>query len=126
MDLEYLGQLADRLEATKDKRIAADKVAATLRTKENALKAELIELMEVNNLSSAGGKSAVISRITKTRAQAGDWNELYEFIREHDAFDLLEKRLRTPSVLLRVEDGIEVPGTYLHKYSHLTYGKART
>ena len=91
MDLAELGALADRLEDARQRRLAADKIAADLKSEETRLKQALISEMEANDLSSVGGRSCVINRITKQRAIAADWNEIYGFIREHDAFDLLHK-----------------------------------
>jgi hypothetical protein len=126
MDLKELGELADKLEAAKEKRIKADKRAAELKAEENRIKDIIIAEMETNSLSSVGGKSCVLNRTVKHRAIATDWTELYRYIKKHDAFDLLHKRLTDAAVKLREEDGVHVPGTALMEYSHLTYGKART
>ena len=42
MDLAELGRLADNLDAARALRLAADKTAASLKSEENALKAQLI------------------------------------------------------------------------------------
>lgn len=126
MDLAELGELADRLEVARAKRLAADKIAANLKSEESKLKYALISEMEVNHLSSVGGDSCVITRITKKRATAGNWAELHEYIRENDAFDLLHRRLTDSAILLRLDDGIEIPGVNIMEYSHITYSKART
>lgn len=126
MDLAELGSLADQLEAVREKRIAADKVAASLKSEETRIKTQIISEMEEKDLSSIGGKSAVLSRITKKRPIANDWSKVYSFIREHDAFDLLHKRLTESAVNLRFDDGVEIPGISLMTYSHITFGKART
>ena len=124
MDLAELGQLADQLELKKNERIAAGKIEAGLKSEEEALKAELIAEMEENNLSSVGGKSCIVKRTVKQVAFATDWTDLYGFIKEHDAFDLLYKRIATGPVLLRKEDGIEIPGIGLYDKSTITYSKA--
>jgi hypothetical protein len=126
MDLKTLGELADKLEAAKEKRIKADKRAAELKSEENRIKDIIISEMEANSLSSVGGKACVINRTVKSRAIATDWDKLYGYIKENDAFDLLHKRLTDTAVKLREDDGVHVPGTALMDYSHLTYGKART
>ena len=126
MDLAELGALADRLEAARAKRLEADKIAASLKSDETRLKTELINQMEANDLSSVGGKSCVINRSVKERAIAQDWSKIHEYIRENDAFDLLHKRLTDSAVLLRKDDGVDVPGVGLMEYSHITFAKART
>ena len=124
MDLAELGQLADRLELARAERLAADKWAASLKSAENQLLAQLIAEMEENNLSSVGGESCIVKRTVKQRAIASDWGQIYEYIRANDAFDLLHKRLTDSAVLLRKEDGVEVPGVALMDYSNITYSKA--
>jgi hypothetical protein len=126
MDLAELGQLADDLEAARAERIEADKRAAELKSRETQLKTTLIAEMEANNLSSVGGKSCVINRITKQRAFAQDWPTIYEYIHKNDAFDLLHRRLTDSAVMLRKDDGIDVPGVGIMDYSHITFAKART
>jgi hypothetical protein len=124
MDLAELGQLADQLEVKRQERLAADKKAAALKSEESALKAQLISEMEENNLSSVGGQICIVKRTTKERAIASSWPDIYSYILEHDAFDLLHRRLTDSAVLLRRDDGVEVPGVSLMEYSHITYAKA--
>lgn len=126
MDLAELGALADRLEDARQRRLAADKIAADLKSEETRLKTALISEMEANDLSSVGGKVCVINRIVKQRAIAQNWDEIYKYIAEHDAFDLLHRRLTDSAVLLRKEDGVDVPGVGIMDYSHITFAKART
>ncbi len=126
MDLAELGSLADRLEAARASRLEADKVATSLKVDENQIKSVIIAEMEENNLSSVGGKSCVINRSVRTRAIAGDWSKIHEFIRVNDAFDLLHKRLTDSAVILRKEDGVDVPGVNIMEYSHITFAKAKT
>ena len=124
MDLAELGNLADTLHAKRDDRLAADKIAAALKSEEHAFQQELISEMEENNLSSIGGKNCIIKRSIKERAIAGDWPEIQAYIKEHDAFDLLHKRLTDSAVLLRRDDGVEVPGVSIMEFSKITYSKA--
>jgi hypothetical protein len=124
MDLAELGKLADQLDAKRADRLAADKIAAQLKSEEHALQSQLIAEMEENNLSSIGGENCIIKRTVKERAIASNWPELYAYIKEHDAFDLLHKRITDSAVLLRKDDGVEVPGVSLMEYSTITYSKA--
>jgi hypothetical protein len=124
MDLAELGLLADQLHEKRAERLAADKIAAALKLDEHVLQQQLIAEMEENNLSSIGGELCIIKRTVKQRAIAGDWPEFYAYIKENDAFDLLHKRITDSAVLLRMADGVEVPGISLMDYSHITYSKA--
>ena len=124
MDLAELGKLADQLHDKRADRLAADKVAAALKSEEHQLQSTLIFEMEENNLSSIGGTDCIIKRSVKQRAIASDWPEVYAFIKEHDAFDLLHKRLTDSAIILRKDDGVDVPGITMLDYSKITYSKA--
>lgn len=126
MDLKELGELADKLELTRADRLAADKKAASLKSEESLLQSVLIAEMEENDLSSVGGKSCVVNRSIKKRAIAVHWDGIYGYIKEHDAFDLLHRRLTDSAVLLRLEDDVHVPGVSITEYSKITFAKART
>jgi len=123
MDLAELGHLADQLDSKRADRLAADKIAAGLKSDEHALQQQLISEMEENNLFAIGGEQCIIKRKLKERAIANDWPEFYEYIRKNDAFDLLHRRITDSAVLLRREDGVEIPGISLMEYSTITYSK---
>lgn len=55
----------------------------------NALKDQML-VLGTNSVRTNGG-TVVLS--TKTRYQTQDWDSFKEFIKEHDAIDLLEKRI---------------------------------
>ncbi len=124
MDLAELGRLADLLDHKRADRLAADKIAAALKSEEYQLQQTLIFEMEENDLSSIGGTDCIIKRTVKERAIASDWPSIQAYIKEHDAFDLLHKRLTDSAILLRRDDGVEVPGVSLIEYSKITYSKA--
>lgn len=126
MDLAELRLLADRLQKVRADRLAADKIAADLKSEEDRLKNVLIDEMEKADLSSIGGKTVVVNRAPRQRAIATDWSKLYDYIKKHDAFDLLHRRVTDAAVKLRQEDGINVPGVTMMDYSHLSYGKPRS
>lgn len=125
MDLADLGALADRLEAARQSRLAADRIAADLKSDENKIKAEIISEMEAGNLSSIGGKVCVLNRAVKQRAIAGDWPAIHKYILENDAFDILHRRLTDAAIKERLDDGVEIPGISLMDYSHITFAKAK-
>ena len=110
MTPEELGVLADDFEMVYQKRLAADKVAAELKTAESQLKAALIREMTDSKLSAVGGRKVrlTIEKIEIPTAQ--DWEKVWAHIRETGDFSLLEKRLGKAAVKERWENGEEVPG----------------
>lgn len=121
MELSELSKLVDEFVAQRRDRLAADRVAAILKEKENVLKEEVIRELQLNNATLVGGSSgAVVKLQEKEKPVANDWSKLYAYIREHDAFDLLHKRITEGAVKLRQDDGIEIPGVEMFKVYDLT------
>jgi len=88
-----LGELADEFWQVKAERLAADKVAKELKTREEALNAKLIEQMLRQKISAVGGASIVLIMNTPTYEPAvKDWPKFWEYILETKDFSLLEKR----------------------------------
>ena len=74
----------------------------------NALKDQML-VMGVNSVRTDNG-TVVLS--TKTRYQTQDWDSFKEFIKEHDAIDLLEKRIAQTNMATFLQDnpGLLPPG----------------
>lgn len=109
MDLADLRTKASTYLATKAKRLAADKVAAGIKVEEDALKQELIAQCRENQ----GGydlATVTIEYITKDKPAPEDWNAIYTYINDHDAPDLMQKRLHEGACKERWDDGREIPG----------------
>jgi hypothetical protein len=66
----------------------------------NALKDQML-VMGVNSVRTDNG-TVVLS--TKTRYQTQDWDSLKEFIKKHDAIDLLEKRIAQTNMATFLEE----------------------
>lgn len=55
---------------------------------------KLLELCKEINANSISTNHGTIIRSTKSRYWTSDWDSMYQFIKEHDAFGLLEKRVQ--------------------------------
>jgi len=126
MDLQELGALIDRLDKVRADRIAAGKVHESLKNEELRLEGVVIAVMEEKNLSAVGGRIAMVHRSIKRQPYAMDWDPIRGYILEHNAFELLHKRLTFGAVLERFDDGDPIPGIGIQELSKLTYAKART
>lgn len=106
-----LGELADLYDAARTERLAADKVAAAHKADESAAEAMLIEQMRSQEVSACGGSKLVVRIGSPDMVPAvKDWAKLYEFIKQNDAFDLLERRPGKAACRARWDDGQDVPG----------------
>ena len=57
------------------------------------IEAEMLEVCKQMNADSVRTPHGTIIRSVKSRYWTNDWDSMYRFIKEHDAFGLLEKRL---------------------------------
>ena len=70
-------------------------------TKDLAIKAQmetieqaLLDLCKDLNTNTLGTNHGTIIRSVKSRYWTNDWDSMYRFIKEHDAYGLLEKRIQ--------------------------------
>lgn len=105
-----LQQLIDDWGAARIHRLAEAKKVEALEVEEKKLKAKVIAAMIDAKQTSTGGQRYGANYSRKEKPTAGDWSKIYAFIKENDAFDLLQKRLTEKAVELRWEDGITIPG----------------
>ena len=105
-----LGTAIDKLYELRSQRLDVEKVVKTMKSDELALRVHIKQMLDSINLDGAKGSAATAAVITSVDPVAKDWLQIYEFIRENDAFDMLQKRLSSIAVKERWESGILVPG----------------
>lgn len=57
------------------------------------IEAQLLDTLNASNSNSMSTNSAVIIRTVRKRYMPSNWNAVYELIKKHDAYGLLEKRV---------------------------------
>lgn len=105
-----LAEQVDLLYTLREDRINAEKEVVKRKKVEAEVKQEIIDEMRNEGVSSIGGAHGQVSLRIKDKPVARDWDALYSYIKENDAFDLLHKRLTEKAITLRWEDELEVPG----------------
>ena len=94
---------------TADKLVAAYvKLREAVRGKEDEIKAlkskmeiidaELLKLCDEQEAKGLRTAHGTVSRLVNTRYWASDWDQMYKFIQENQAFHLLEKRIHTTNM----------------------------
>jgi hypothetical protein len=76
-----------------DMRREAEAQEKELAEQMDIIEAEMLEVCKQMNADSVRTPHGTIIRSVKSRYWTNDWDSMYRFIREHDAFGLLEKRL---------------------------------
>jgi hypothetical protein len=76
------------------------------------VKTALKDQMLVMGVSSVRTENGTVVLSTKTRYNTQDWDSFKEFIKEHDAIDLLEKRIAQTNMgtFLEENPGVVPPG----------------
>lgn len=83
-------KIRDKRAENKEKFEAED---ASLKEQQDLLAEEMLEVCYENNADSIKTPAGTIIRKVDTRYWTTDWDSMYQFIQEHDAYPLLEKRL---------------------------------
>lgn len=86
-----------------------DTAVAEIKRQQDAVKNALKDQMLVLGVNSVRTDNGTVVLSTKTRYQTQDWDSLKEFIKEHDAIDLLEKRIAQTNMATFLEEN---PGVY--------------
>jgi enamine deaminase RidA (YjgF/YER057c/UK114 family) len=76
---------------TKKKQMEAE--IADLEVQLDAVEQELLEICKTTGQDGGKTQFGSFTRAVKTRYWTSDWDSMYKFIREHDAPDLLERRI---------------------------------
>jgi len=105
MDAAKLVQVYVKIRDARDAMVREhEKKLAELQQQLDTVEAELLEICK--STGQDGGKTAFgsFSRTIKTRYWTNDWESMYQFIREHDAPELLEKRIHQGNFKSFLED----------------------
>lgn len=76
---------------TRKKQMEAE--IADLDAQLDAVEQELLEICKTTGQDGGKTQYGSFTRSVKTRYWTSDWDSMYKFIREHDAPDLLERRI---------------------------------
>ena len=92
--LDKLTAIYIKMRDAKDKLTADYKQQyANLEEQMSVLELEMLEICKNMNADSIRTKAGTIVRSVKSRYWTNDWDPMYRFIKENDAYGLLEKRL---------------------------------
>jgi hypothetical protein len=75
-----------------------------IKTQQEAVKIALKDQMLALGVSSVRTGQGTVVLSTKTRYNTQDWDSFKDFIKEHDALDLLEKRIAQTNMALFLEE----------------------
>lgn len=108
-----LAACADLLYKLRQERLAADKVAAELKSRETMLVEHLIATLPKSSATGISGKVATAKIELKTTVSVNDWDKLYAYIvknQKKGAFALMQRRVSVGAVEEIWNTGKAVPG----------------
>jgi len=107
-----IGSTIDRMFKIREQRAELAKQDKELKTEFDELEIQLIGMLDTQDAMMSRGRLASATITEDTYPTDIDWDQVIEYIRENDAFHLLQRRLNTAPwrELLEIE-GAPVPGT---------------
>ena len=124
MELKEFTVLIDNYGEIRDKRLAADKIAANLKEQEVMFEQSIITELLKNESMGAAGSHYRVTLKKDTKPTTTDWTQVFEYIKLNDAFDIVQRRLTEGAVKARWEEGIEIPGVSKFQTTKLTVARS--
>ena len=81
-----------------------DEADSKIKTQQEAIQHALLELCKETGTDGLKTAAGTVSRTVKTRYWTSDWNSMKNFIKEHDAFELLEQRVHQTNMKSFLEE----------------------
>jgi hypothetical protein len=105
-----MGGLADKLHATRELRLALEKVAGTVKDEEQRLVDHIIDNTNLEVESGAVGRAYKAIVVREEVPQVEDWDKFYAHLLKTKNFSLLNKAVNRAAVKEIWDDGKKVPG----------------
>ena len=83
-------KIRDARSALKEKYVEDDK---ELEAQMDVVEAKLLEICKATDADSIKTQEGTVMRRVATRYWTNDWDSMYEFVKENDAYGLFEKRI---------------------------------
>ena len=98
----------------RDRRREIYKEDKELEEQLNLISNEILQICKEQGSSLIRTKHGTISKRIKKSYHTSDWHELYNFVKEHDAFALLQQRLNNANMEQFLEENPDLhpPGLY--------------
>lgn len=82
----------------REKRLALEKDVATLQEQQDVVAKEILEICKEQGASTIRTEHGTISRRTSKRFWTSDWDAFFKFVKEQDAFSLMQQRIHVANM----------------------------
>lgn len=115
MAKQKLGDMIDALYDLRahrlEKQRAYEKIIEDMKVVETQMEDLILKSFDKNEIEGAKGMSASASVSRLVVPSVKNWPDVFRYIADHDAWDLLEKRMARVAYRDRTEAGEAIPGT---------------
>jgi hypothetical protein len=118
-----LGECADLLYTIRKERYAQQKIVEEYKKRESFLEAYLIEQLPKIGSTGVSGSFGSVSIKSKQVATPTDWSAIYNYIKEHNAFEVLTKSLKQATIKEYFENGDLIDGISIIEINELSITK---
>lgn len=88
----------------RDKRRELEKQAAELKEQQDMVAAQLLEICKEQGAQTIRTEYGTVSRRTTKNYWTSDWDSFFKFVKEHDAFALLQQRINSTNMAQYLEE----------------------
>jgi hypothetical protein len=92
----------------REKRLALEKQVQELQEQQDIVAKEILELCKEQGTFTMRTAHGTISRRVSKRYWTSDWHSFFEFVKEHDAFPLLQQRINNTNMEQFLEENPEL------------------
>jgi hypothetical protein len=103
----------------RDKRAELSKQDSELEEQQNIIETELLSICKETGADGLRTEFGTVTRSVKKRFWTSDWSSFYDFVKEHNAIELLEKRVAQSNMATFIEEnpdaippGLQVDSRY--------------
>lgn len=105
-----IGRCADAYHEVRELRLAMEKEVKAVQKRETELKNHILDNLSASDDTGAAGKYYRAQIKTSEEPTVTDWDDLHDYVYEHDRFDLLARQITKGAVKEMLEAGEKLPG----------------
>ena len=119
-----LGPAIDALYNLREMRLELERKAKGLKEQEQEARNAILDCLEQSGLNKASGQVATAGKRISVIPLVTDWDQVFGYIKDHDRFDLVQKRISVLAWRETHDNGETIPGTEPVEEYDITLTKA--
>ena len=92
----------------REKRLKLEKEVEGLKEQQDLISQQMLEICKAQGATTIRTEHGTISKRTNKRYWTGDWESFCDFVKEHDAFSLLQQRINNTNMEQFLEENPDV------------------